>query len=247
MSRILILGGTTEAVALAKDLAAKPGIDAIYSLAGRTRAPTLPDCTIRTGGFGGINGLTRYLKENHIAAVIDATHPYAEQMAGHAQAATKVTEIPLFKFLRPAWREPADTSWHHVATAADAARIIDGKFSRVFLSSGLKDLTAFSHLPDIWFLVRSVDMPDTPIALPQHHHVAARGPFTEEGETDLLRTWQIDALVTKNSGGAATAAKLEAARALAIAIIVIDRPANLEPTPYTDVKGLLESVSQTLG
>ncbi|MBT5047850.1 MAG: cobalt-precorrin-6A reductase [Rhodospirillaceae bacterium] len=246
MNRILLLGGTTEAVSLATAAAREPGTEVIYSLAGRTRAPILPDCTIRKGGFGGIDGLVAYLRENRIAALIDATHPYAAQMAAHARAAADAVNIPLFKFLRPAWDEPAHTPWHHAATPAHAARIIDGNFSRVFLSSGLGDISAFAPLSEIWFLVRSIDTPDAPLPLSRYEHIAARGPFDLENETELLRHWRIEALVTRNSGGAATAAKIEAARTLAIPIVMIDRPNPPQGVFYTEAAQLIDGVRQWL-
>lgn len=242
MTTVLLLGGTAEAVAVARDIASTPGIEVIYSLAGRTRTPNLPDCTVRQGGFGGVDGLARYVAENGIAAIIDATHPYARQMAAHARAVSADTGTMLFKFLRPPWEEPADAPWLHAATPANAARLVDGRFSRVFLSSGLNDIPDFSHLTDIWFLVRSVDRPDTPVDLAQHHHITGRGPFDPEAETALLRDWRIDALVSKNSGGAATAAKLDAARALDVPVVMIDRPPVPPGDLYTDVAPLVDSV-----
>lgn len=235
MTNILVLGGTAEAVELAGNLAREPEFQVVYSLAGRTRTPALPDCAVRLGGFGGTEGLASYLVENGIAAIVDATHPYAAQMAANARHAVAKAGIPLFKLLRPAWDEPADAPWLHAATPSQAARIIDGYFSRVFLSSGLGDIAAFAHLPDVWFLVRSIDASDAPAVLARHHHVTSRGPFDLVSETALLREWQIDALVSKNSGGVATLAKLDAARALGIPVIMIDRPPAPPEKPYTDI------------
>lgn len=242
MTTVLLLGGTAEAVAIARDIASTPGIEVIYSLAGRTRTPNLPNCTVRRGGFGGADGLARHVAENGIAAIVDATHPYARQMAANARAAAADTQVPLFKFLRPPWDEPADAPWLHAATPADAAGLIDGRFGRVFLSSGLNDIPEFSHLTDIWFLVRSVDRPDVPVDLAKHHHITGRGPFDLEAETALLRDWDIDALVSKNSGGAATLAKLDAARALGVPVVMIDRPPAPPGDLFTDVPQLVNSV-----
>jgi len=235
MTAILVLGGTADAVALARDLVTEPAFRVIYSLAGRTRTPTLPDCAVRLGGFGGTEGLVSYIRENHVAAIVDATHPFAAQMAANARAAAGLTGIPLFKFLRPAWDEPSDATWLHAATASDAAGIIDGRFGRVFLSSGLGDIAAFAPLATVWFLVRSVEASDAPAALARHHHITSRGPFDRAAETALLRDWQIDALVSKNSGGESTVAKLDAARALGIPMIMIDRPPVPPGILYTDV------------
>jgi precorrin-6A/cobalt-precorrin-6A reductase len=242
MSTLLVLGGTAEAVVLARDLAREPEFDVIYSLAGRTRTPTLPDCGLRLGGFGGVEGLVAYLGENDVAAIVDATHPFAARMAANARDAAAQAGIPLFKFLRQAWDEPADTTWLHAATPSDAARIIDGRFGRVFLSSGLGDIAAFAHLPSVWFLVRSVEPSDAPAILAQHHHITSRGPFHLEAETALLRDWKIEALVTKNSGGAATRAKLDAAQNLGIPVIMIDRPAVPKGVVYATVTQVTNAV-----
>ena len=242
MTTILVLGGTAEAVQLARNLAAQSDIFVIYSLAGRTRSPTLPDCAIRVGGFGGVDGLVAYLKQNQISTIVDATHPFAAKMAANARDASMLTGRPLFKFLRPAWDEPADSPWLHGQTATDAAGIIDGRFGRVFLSSGLGDIAAFSHLSDTWFLVRSVDPSDTPGVLAQYHHLVSRGPFDLAAETALLRNWQIEVLVSKNSGGGATVAKLHATRDLGIPIIMIDRPPAPLGNVYPDIAMTVESV-----
>lgn len=247
MSRILLLGGTTEALALATALTREPDLEVIYSLAGRTRTPSVPDCAIRRGGFGGTDGLIGYLRDNCIAALVDATHPYAARMAAHARAASDAADLPLFKFLRPAWNEPADAPWRHAATAADAARMIDGDFNRVFLSTGLQDIEAFSLLSDIWFLVRSIDPPDGPLNLAQHHHMAARGPFDLNAETTLLRDWSIDALVSKNSGGGATSAKLGAAHALDIPVVMIDRPPVPDGLFYSDLGTMRGAIRHQIG
>lgn len=246
MKRLLILGGTAEAVRIATDLAQSLDFEVVYSLAGRTRMPALPECAVRYGGFGGIAGLRQYLLENHIDAVVDATHPYATQMAIHARTATDATETPIFKFLRPPWEEPTDERWLHAATPVEAANIVDGKFFRVFLSSGLGDITAFAYLTNTWFLLRSVERPDTPISLRQHHHVAARGPFDLKAETDLMRKWSIDALVTKNSGGTATLAKLRAARALGIPVVMIDRPPPPKGSLYTELGPMIAVIRHRL-
>jgi len=244
MTGILVLGGTAEAVEIARGLAHEPAFRVIYSLAGRTRAPTLPDCALRRGGFGGVGGLASYLRENDIAAIVDATHPFAVRMAANARAAAARVGVLLFKFLRPAWDEPADATWLHAASAPDAARLIDGRFERVFLSSGLDDIAAFAKLSGVWFLVRSVEPSDAPAALARHRHITGRGPFDLAGETALLRDWHIEALVSKNSGGAATRPKLDAARALGVRVIMIDRPPEPPGRLYMDVPSTMDAVTK---
>lgn len=246
MTVILVLGGTAEAVQIARTIASGPEFDVIYSLAGRTRTPVLPDCAVRVGGFGGAEGLKSYVGENAIAAIVDATHPFAAQMAGNAHAAAARAGIPLFKFLRPAWQEPADAPWLHAATPAEAARLIDGRFGRVFLSSGLGDIAAFAHLSHIWFLVRSVDPSDAPAVLAHHHHITSRGLFDLAAEMALLSDWQIEALVSKNSGGVATVAKLHAARVLGIPVVMIDRPPVTEGVVYTTIAQLMDALRRLI-
>jgi precorrin-6A/cobalt-precorrin-6A reductase len=246
MTALLVLGGTAEAVDIARRLSGEAGLDAIYSLAGRTRTPVLPDCALRTGGFGGAEGLASYLCENRIAAIVDATHPYAVRMAANARRAAELAGVPLFKFLRPAWDEPGEAPWIHAAMPKDAADIIDGRFDRVFLSSGLGDIADFAHLSAVWFLVRSVDASDAPSLLARHHHIAGRGPFALPAEAMLLRRWQIDAVVSKNSGGDATRAKLEAAASLGIPVIMIDRPPLPPGNHFADVGAVLDAVTGRL-
>lgn len=242
MTSLLVLGGTAEAVEIARGLAREPDIHVIYSLAGRTRTPTLPDCALRSGGFGGVEGLESYMGDNDIAAIVDATHPFAAQMAANARDAAALAGIALFKFRRPAWDEPADAAWFHAATPSDAATIIDGRFGRVFLSSGLGDIAAFAHLANIWFLVRSIDPSDAPSVLAQHHHFTSRGPFGLAAEAALLRDWHIEALVSKNSGGEATRAKLDAAKSLGIPIVMIDRPPVPEGVVYATIAQVANAV-----
>jgi precorrin-6A/cobalt-precorrin-6A reductase len=246
VKKILILGGTGEAVSLAERFQAHQDISVIYSLAGRTRSPNLPDCEIRQGGFGGAEGLTHYLRENNIAAVIDATHPYAAHMASNAQQAAMETTLPYYKFLRSAWPEPEGAAWIQASSADDAAEKIRGRFERVFLSSGLNDVAAFTVLPDVWFLVRSIEEPSMPMPLHNFSHIKARGPFNEDGERALLLDHKIEALVSKNSGGAATQAKLHAAQALSIPVMMIDRPPAIGDAVFDDQTLLIEQVQQAL-
>jgi precorrin-6A/cobalt-precorrin-6A reductase len=246
VKKILVLGGTGEAVFLAERFQEQQDISVIYSLAGRTRSPNLPNCEIRQGGFGGAEGLARYLHENDIAAVIDATHPYAVQIASNAQQATAEMSLPHYKFLRPAWRELEGGTWIHASSAVDAAEIIQGRFERVFLSSGLNDVAAFADLTEIWFLVRSIEEPSSPMPLHNLSHIKARGPFKEDSERVLLVDHKIEALVSKNSGGAATQAKLYAAQALSIPVIMIDRPPVIGDAAFDDQMLLIEKVRQAL-
>lgn len=214
--RLLLLGGTGEARALAGLL---DGHDVVTSLAGRVTDPRLPEGEVRIGGFGGAEGLAQWLVEHRIEAVVDATHPYAARITANAHAAAAAVGVPALILDRPSW--PADPSWSRVASAeAAAASLAVG--GRVFLTIGRQHVGAFAEV-DAWFLIRSIDPPAD--ALPARHELLlARGPFEYDAELALLRDQRIDTLVTKNSGGPATVAKLDAARALGVRIVVIDRP-----------------------
>ncbi len=227
MKRLLILGGTGDAAKLATEASKLPGqlseIEVVYSLAGRTRKPNLPDCETRTGGFGGPEGLASYLKDARIDLVIDATHPFAATMAAHAAAACTQTTTPRVKFCRSAWKS-SEIRWISVQSYEEAAQKLSPLGKRVFLSIGTKDLDAFSALSEKWFLIRAVEEPALPIPLLSHNILLERGPFDEAHERTLLVSYQIDVLISKNSGGT-PAVKLQAAHDLGIPIVMIEQPA----------------------
>ena len=219
---MLILGGTAEAVKLARACAERSEVEAISSLAGRTRAPGLPPGEVRIGGFGGPGGLARFLTERAIDRVIDATHPFAVQIGAHAELACRDVGVPRLRLLRPPWtREPGD-HWIEVAGLAEAAQRLPGLGRRIFLTVGHQDLEAFAGV-DLWFLVRTIEPPGV-LPLRQGQWLAGRGPFGVEDELALLRTHAIDVLVTKASGGDATYAKLAAARQLGLPVVMVRRP-----------------------
>lgn len=218
--RILLLGGTSEARALAAQL--HPGVEVISSLAGRVPHPALPVGQVRIGGFGGADGLRDWMRETAVDAVVDATHPFAATITATAAAVCGQLAIPHLLLVRPAW--PPDDAIV-VSSDTQAAEVVtEQRFSRVFLTTGRTGTAAFQGA-DAWFLIRAVTAPDTD-ALPPHHQILlSRGPYHYEGELELLRTHRIDALVTKNSGGVMTRPKLDAAAALSIPVIMVDRPA----------------------
>ncbi len=220
----LILGGTTEASAIAAGLAGDPAIRAVLSLAGRTRAPALPAIPARRGGFGGVDGLARYLRDAGIDAMVDATHPFAAQMSRHAQDAARQVGVPLLAVLRPAWERQAGDDWTEVADMQAAVEALGLLPRRVFLTVGQQELAPFAAAPWHDYLIRSVEPPD-PLALPPRARcIAARGPFAAADERRLLEREAIEALVTKNSGGSATAGKLAAARMLGVPVVMVARP-----------------------
>jgi len=222
--RVLVLGGTTEASALAKLLAGDARIDAILSLAGRTNTPRPQPLVTRVGGFGGVEGLVRWLGDERIEAVIDATHPYAAQMSAHAVAACTRTGVALGSLVRPPWRRQEGDSWRSVPSA-DAAALALGKTPlRVFLSLGRQELHAFTAAPQHRYVARTIEAPDRAALPPNIRVVQARGPFDRDAEARLLSDEEIDIIVSKNSGGEATYAKIEAARELELPVVMIERP-----------------------
>lgn len=217
--RVLLLGGTGEGRALAARL--HPQVDIISSLAGRVPDPALPVGEVRIGGFGGIDGLRRWLSENEISAVVDATHPFAATMTAHAAAACAGLGLPHLVLCRPAWDAADATVVSSDVAAAD--RIATQGYSRVFLTTGRSGAAVFRD-SEAWFLIRVVTAPD-PEDLPRHREVLlSRGPYGYDDEYALLRDHRIDVVVTKNSGGALTRAKLDAAQALGVDVVMIDRP-----------------------
>jgi precorrin-6A/cobalt-precorrin-6A reductase len=219
---VLVLGGTSEARELATVLHQRH-LAVVTSLAGRVSRPHLPPGKIRIGGFGGAEGLERWLRELVPSAVVDATHPFAEQISAHARDACQATQTPLLRLDRPAWTAQPGDRWHRVAGLSDAALLAPQLGHRIFLTIGRQDLAAFATARDAWCLIRCVESPAPP--LPAHHEIVlARGPFGLSDELDLLRHHQVDVLVTRDSGGAPTEAKLAAARALGLPVVIVDRP-----------------------
>jgi precorrin-6A/cobalt-precorrin-6A reductase len=228
--RILILGGTTEATELGRVLAGDGRVRATISLAGRTRSPLPQKLPTRTGGFGGVAGLACYLEENRIEALIDATHPFAARMTANAVEAARMTATPLLVVLRPAWRPVEGDRWVIVADMPAAAAALGEAPRRVFLTIGQKDLSPFRAAPKHHYVLRSVDPPPPEALPPDVDIIAARGPFAEADEHRLLVERRIEVVVTKNSGGGATEAKLATARALGVPVVMVERP----PAPPVD-------------
>lgn len=230
--RVLVLGGTTEASALCIMLAAWPTCHAVLSLAGATSKPHLPNMHTRIGGFGGIDGLATWLRQNAIDAVVDATHPFAAQMSRHAVIACAQAGTPLLRLERPGWTATPQDQWHMVASIAEAADTLahasrwNAFRQSVFLTTGRKETRPFLVAPQHHYLFRSIEQPDVADLPPDTQVICARGPFDLAAERQLMHDQQITVLVTKNSGGSATQAKLVAARELGIPVIMIARPAQ---------------------
>jgi precorrin-6A/cobalt-precorrin-6A reductase len=217
--RVLLLGGTAEARALAARL--HPDVEVISSLAGRVPDPALPVGEVRIGGFGGVEGLRRWLAESGVDAVVDATHPFAATITANAARACRELGLPHVVLARPAWPHGSAIV---VGSDTMAAKVVAANgYSRVFLTTGRTGVGAFAGL-DAWFLIRAVTPPDG-AALPLRHQLLlSRGPYRYEDERNLLREYHIDALVTKNSGGDMTRAKVDAAEELGVPVVMVDRP-----------------------
>ncbi|NEW25855.1 cobalt-precorrin-6A reductase [Nocardia cyriacigeorgica] len=221
---ILILGGTRQARELARIASGERGFAIVSSLAGRVRDPLLPPGEVRVGGFGGPQGLREFLLTRRIDAVVDATHPFADTITGNAAIACRAAGTPLLRLSRPGWSAGPGDTWIRVPDLAAAAARVTELGERVFLTIGRQGVGAFAGHRAQWFLIRAIDAPETALP-PRHELLLARGPFSVEAESELLAWHRIDVLVTKDSGGADTAAKLTAARAARLPVLMIDRPA----------------------
>lgn len=235
MLTLLILGGTSEARELAAAIAPRDGVHLVSTLAGRVSDPRLPAGEVRIGGFGGVDGLASWLRSHDVSAIIDATHPFAARISASAASAAQLVGVPLLMLRRSGWSPVPGDNWHWVTSLDEAAHSLPP--GRVFLTTGRQGLLFFAD-SDRWFLIRCVDPPPPP--LPAHHRLLlARGPYTVDGELTLMRDHRIDVLVTKDSGGPYTAAKLTAARTLGLPVIIVRRPTPPDvPTVATVAEAL---------
>lgn len=220
---VLILGGTSDASVLARAIAAA-GVRAVYSYAGRVETLAAQPVPVRVGGFGGVDGLVAYVRKNAITHVVDATHPFASGMSRNAVAACAQCGVPLLALVRAPWQAVAGDDWQFVADTEAAVAALSGPARRVFLAIGRQSLPAFAAQPRHHYVVRLVDPPGDSVPLPDCTIVIARGPFDVAGDRALLEKNRIDVVVSKNSGGDGARAKLDAARALGLSVIMIDRP-----------------------
>jgi precorrin-6A/cobalt-precorrin-6A reductase len=239
---ILILGGTGEGIALAEALQSVPNVRVVSSLAGRVANPKLPVGEVRIGGFGGVAGLTEYLRNNEIAAVIDATHPFARRMGWHAAEATAAARVPLLRLERPAWIAQPGDNWTLVNDWDEAVAVLRISAKRAFLALGRQELAPFTALTDIAFVIRAVEQPEADIKFADAEIVLARGPFNLADERQLLQSRRIDCIVCKNSGGDAADAKLRAARELGIHVVMQRRPARPDVSQVGDIAGAVDWV-----
>jgi precorrin-6A/cobalt-precorrin-6A reductase len=243
MATVLVLGGTGEARSLAAALDATPGVRVVSTLAGRIADPRLPAGEVRVGGFGGPDGLAAYIGAEGVDAVVDATHPFAERMSWSAVAACARTDTQLLRLERPPFARDPAIDWHEVGSLDEAAGRLPQAGRRVFLTTGRQGLGAFAPVTEAFFLIRCVDAPD-PAALPPDRAVLLdRGPFTLAGELALIDGHRLDVLITKDSGGEMTQAKLTAARERGLPVIVVARP----PRPVAQTVQTVQEALAWLG
>ncbi|MBB6259750.1 precorrin-6A/cobalt-precorrin-6A reductase [Paenochrobactrum gallinarii] len=240
---ILLLGGTTEATELAQILNAQ-GFPVTTSLAGRTANPSPVDGNVRSGGYGGIEGLSDYITQQNIALIIDATHPFARQISANAQKAADQTRCPLIRLERTSWQQQSGDKWQLIQSEEEAARLLPAG-ARAFLGLGRQHIAPFQSRDDVHFIMRMIDPAE--VALPRHHEIILAKPADYEAEFDLLRRYKITHLVCRNSGGSASYEKIRAARELAINVLMIERPTPVAHHIVEDSHAVLRFVDQLLG
>jgi precorrin-6A/cobalt-precorrin-6A reductase len=222
--RILILGGTAEASALAKLIAGDNRFQPTLSLAGRTASPAAPPIPYRIGGFGGAQGLAVWIKAERVRAVVDATHPFAARISANAVTAAEAAGVALITVIRPAWTPQNGDQWTLVPSPEAAAAALDGSPRTVFLATGRLELPAFAAVPQHRYIARVIDHPGDVALPPRIDFIYDRGPFDTATEARLLAEHRAEIVVSKNSGGSATYGKIEAARALGLPVVMIERP-----------------------
>ncbi|MCA0046571.1 cobalt-precorrin-6A reductase [Mesorhizobium sp. B283B1A] len=243
--RILILGGTTEARQLAGKLAARASVT--LSLAGRTESPVAQGVPVRSGGFGGADGLAAYLGETGTDLLIDASHPYAARISANAAQAARMAGVPILALRRPGWQPVEGDRWTLVDTVDHAVQALGAAPRRVFLALGRQEVGAFDVAPQHHYLIRSVDPVEPKLAVPDATYLLARGPFREDDERALLEKHRIEFVVSKNSGGGATYGKIAAARVLGIEVVMVQRPDLPDDVPSAETVEVLAALVDQFG
>lgn len=238
--RVLILGGTSEARGLAQALSGKAGFDILLSLAGRTEKPSSQPVPVHIGGFGGAEGLASFLRDGKFRLLVDATHPFATRISSNAEEAARLSGIAAFALRRPEWVQQPGDNWVVTNSIPQAITALGSAPRRVLLATGRQEAHCAEASPQHFYLVRSVDPVTPPLDVPNVEYILERGPFDLASEIALLTRHRIDAIVAKNSGGAATYAKIEAARDLGIEVCIVARAAA--PAVRT-----VETIEEALG
>lgn len=241
--KLLIIGGTQEARELAEQAVNLPDIQLKVSFAGRTNKAVISENS-RVGGFGGVAGLIKYLEAENIDLLIDATHPFAAKISYHAAIAAENLALPRLMLVRSEWESVTGDKWIEVENIKTAADILPSFAKRVFLTIGRQELMAFSQVENIWFLMRMIEKPSSNSLLPNGLLLLERGPFDNDSEKQLLQNHNIDTIVSKNSGGSATYAKIIAARELGIKVVMVKRPMLPEGEIVEDVESALRWVNR---
>ena len=237
MKRIPLLGGVTEALAIARTL----GPEHIYSLAGVGRVPTDLTCQVRVGGYGGFEGLAQFVRDEQISLILDATHPYAAQISHNAAQAARLCGVPCWALRRPAWRPQAGDDWREVADWAELIEALK-PFKRPLFTLGREPLQHLDEIPQEQFwTLRALEV------YPGNERcevIGARGPFLIEDERALFERQKIDVLISKNSGSTATEPKLEVARERGVPVLVLRRPVlAAADREFTAVAAVLQALS----
>jgi precorrin-6A/cobalt-precorrin-6A reductase len=246
---LLILAGTTEATAFAA-AASQAGMHGTVSFAGRVERPRRQPLPQRVGGFGGVAGLTAYLHDQRITHVIDATHPFAAQMSHNAVAACAQADVPLIALTRPPWKAQEGDTWTHVPDIPGAVAALDRPAARIMLAVGRMHLAEFAPNPQHFYLLRLVDPPQDPPPFPDCRVIVSRGPFNTADDQALMHSHGIDLVVSKNAGGTGAYAKIAAARALHLPVVMIDRsamPRRAEAHSVAEVMAWLGHAGTDLG
>jgi precorrin-6A/cobalt-precorrin-6A reductase len=248
LKRLLILGGTGEAAALheAGIERFEARLEIVSSLAGRTCKPRALPGTVRTGGFGGADGLARWLRKADIDMVVDATHPYAVRISANARLACEGSGVARLVLWREPWTAQPGDKWIQVANVAAAAKVLSSVGKRAFLALGSGELRQFADVKGVWLMSRVAETP-APEAAPPGFVVVDRGPFDAEDELHLLAEQDIDVLVSRNSGGDATVGKIAAARQRGIPVIMIKRPASEPGEQCSTIEEVLQWIERKLG
>lgn len=244
---LLILGGTGEARRLAERLARRGGADITLSLAGRTTKPAPQAGRVRTGGFGGADGLAAFIREAKVSLVVDATHPFAARISANATTASRLAGCRIIRLERPPWLRSAGDRWVGVSNIAEAALALDGARRTVLLAIGRQELAPFRAMRQHAYVVRSVDPVSPDVAPPDTRFIMDRGPFNLAAERSLFDMYGIEVVVSKNSGGDATYAKIEAARERGLPVIMVARPELPAAETVGDVNGAVERIAHLIG